>query len=175
MMGSGSWGGPGNDGSVPTHLSAWSKARLGWINVTNIFNTPRSYNIQNIESNSNAYAANNSVLVGQNEYFLLENRKQVGFDAYIPNQGIVIWHIDDGVINAYYADNTINGHSIQGVIPEYVSTVTDAPYLSPSKQYFNATTTPNSATNNGTATSVSIYVQSPIGTSMTVHFFGGNS
>ncbi len=29
------------------------------------------------------------------EYFLLENRQQSGFDAYLPADGLLIWHVDD--------------------------------------------------------------------------------
>jgi len=176
LMDYGSWAGPGNDGTVPTHLGAWSKAFLGWNNVTSIFNTPRSYNVQNAESSPDAYMANDSVLTGELEYFLVENREQVGFDAYLPSQGIVIWHIDNFYVNAGLSSNQINKNTMKGVVPEYVSAIDDAPYsLNASKQYFNATTTPNSSTNLNYATNVSIYVESPGANSMVVHFFGGNS
>ena len=32
--------------------------------------------------------------VGQ-EYFLLENRQQAGFDAELPGGGLLVWHIDE--------------------------------------------------------------------------------
>jgi hypothetical protein len=32
---------------------------------------------------------------GGNEYFLLENRQQTGFDASLPSGGLLIWHVDD--------------------------------------------------------------------------------
>jgi immune inhibitor A len=32
-----------------------------------------------------------------NEYFLVENRQQVGYDACLPASGLFLWHIDDNV------------------------------------------------------------------------------
>lgn len=37
-----------------------------------------------------------------NEFFLLENRRQTGYDRYIPSHGLLIWHVDrrkDAYIN----------------------------------------------------------------------------
>ena len=31
---------------------------------------------------------------GDNEYFILENRQQRGWDAYLPGHGMLMWHID---------------------------------------------------------------------------------
>jgi immune inhibitor A len=30
-----------------------------------------------------------------NEYFLVENRQKIQFDKFLPNEGLLIWHIDD--------------------------------------------------------------------------------
>jgi hypothetical protein len=30
-----------------------------------------------------------------NEYFLLENRQQIGFDASLPGGGLLVWHVDN--------------------------------------------------------------------------------
>ena len=40
------------------------------------------------------------------EYYLLENRQQVGWDAYIPGHGMLIWHIDYDA--RAWADNQVN-------------------------------------------------------------------
>jgi len=186
IMASGSWAGPGNDGSVPSHMSAWCKIDLGWLNPTKLNGTPKSYYVKNLENNSKAYIINNSILAADNEYFIVENREKVGFDAYIPNEGIVIWHIDnyytrndDVLSNCNRYDNTINagcdGYD-GGIIPEYSSgDINNAVYSSNvGKQYFNDTTTPDSIDNWFNNTNVSIFVDSAKGNSMKVHFFGGN-
>jgi len=177
LMDGGSWGGPGYDGTVPTHMSAWCKIDLGWLNVTQLTGGPASYLVKNLENNNQAFIINNSILNVDNEYYIVENREKVGFDAYIPGEGTVIWHIDNWYIYGHVpcsrANNTINACGQKGIVPEYVSDVTDAAYSSDAgKQYFNDTTTPSSVDNWGNPTQVSVFVHSAKGTSMLVHFFG---
>ena len=39
------------------------------------------------------------------EYFLVENRQKILFDKFLPNSGLLIWHIDDAA-----TDNTNEAH-----------------------------------------------------------------
>ena len=32
---------------------------------------------------------------GEGEYFLIENRQKIGYDAGLPGHGLIIWHIDE--------------------------------------------------------------------------------
>jgi M6 family metalloprotease-like protein/PGF-pre-PGF domain-containing protein len=177
LMDYGSWAGPGDDGSVPTHLSSWSKILLGWLIPTSITSeSPRTYYVDYLAANAEAYIVNTSLIAAQDEYFIVENRKKASFDAYIPEEGIVIWHIDN-----YFAGedglsfNDINAYSIKGVIPENTSTINDAAFSSnDGKQYFNSTSIPNSSTNFAFFTNISIYVNSSEAASMKVDFFGGD-
>ena len=34
---------------------------------------------------------------GKGEYFLVENRRKTGFDAALPGEGLLIWHIDESI------------------------------------------------------------------------------
>jgi M6 family metalloprotease-like protein len=94
IMGGGSWLGPGGDGSSPSHFSAWCKSRLGWITPINLTEYSLGVLLLNSESWGDCYRVWRSGVSG-NEYFLLENRQKVGFDAFLPGCGIAIWHIDD--------------------------------------------------------------------------------
>ncbi len=92
LMAAGSWG---LGGDRPTHPSAWCKSTQGWINV--------------VTQTSNADVTINDVKTGRtahrlwkdgtggNEYFLVENRQQTGYDASMPGQGLLIWHIDEAI------------------------------------------------------------------------------
>ncbi len=97
LMASGNWNRTisQQSGETPAHLSAWSKV------VTN-FTLP-----QDINSNQNGLAIDQAATNEEakriwidkykiNEYFLLENRQQTGFDAALPGNGLLIWHIDEG-------------------------------------------------------------------------------
>lgn len=92
VMAAGSWG--GGDGKRPVHMSAWCKAKLGWINPTVISAQGSNYSLPQVESNALAYKLQGPFAA--NEYFLVENRQGTGFDASLPgsSRGILIWHID---------------------------------------------------------------------------------
>jgi M6 family metalloprotease-like protein len=171
LMDSGSW----NDGGdTPSHLSAWCKIDLGWITPT-LVDSPQSYLVDQVEINTEAFKITTPVLEYQNEYFLVENREKVGFDSYIPESGILIWHIDDWMINEYRSNNTMNAYSIKGVVPEMPDgTLDHAAYSANDGQaVFNTTTTPNSNTNAGYLSNVSIDNIGSEGSSIRVDFFGG--
>jgi immune inhibitor A len=92
LMASGSWG---LSGDRPTHPSAWCKATQGWINVvTQVNNT--TVTINDVKSSRTAYRLWKDG-AGGNEYFLVENRQQDGYDASMPGQGLLIWHIDEAI------------------------------------------------------------------------------
>ena len=91
LMSGGSWL---DGGRTPAHFCAWSKIYLGWL--TPIVPTGATVNISlpQVENNSVAY----KLPIGgadSREYFLLVNRQQEGYDAYLPGHGLLVWHVDD--------------------------------------------------------------------------------
>src|SRR4030067_456202 len=109
VMGSGSWNGNPR-GTSPSHFSAWSKEKLGWltpIEGTVPLLTPQIPPGQNtppqqtpaVENPSRAYRLTVKTASGGDEYFLVENRQRTGYDAALPGDGLLIWHIDDSVPN----------------------------------------------------------------------------
>lgn len=95
MMAYGSW----NDGGdTPAHVSAWSKIQTGWVNPTVITDTT-SVDIPQVERNQAIYQLWTNSGGTDAEYFLVENRQKLLFDAYLPGDGLLIWHIDDNVSN----------------------------------------------------------------------------
>ena len=90
-----------NNGCTPPLYSAFERTALGWLSpveITEAFNAtllPLSSGMAGIVKTSQAQ-----------EYFLLENRQQHGWDKYIPGHGMLIWHVDfDGGV---WATNTVN-------------------------------------------------------------------
>jgi immune inhibitor A len=100
LMASGSWG---LDGDRPVHPSAWCKSTQGWINVVSQTSNA-DVTITDVKTGRTAYRLWKDGL-GGNEYFLVENRQQAGFDASLPGQGLLIWHIDEAI-----SDNTNESH-----------------------------------------------------------------
>jgi len=90
LMSGGSWGGGGD---TPVHPCAWCKANQSWVTVDN-----RTLNgsvpIGDVKTTRTVYRLWKDGGAGQ-EYFLLENRQQSGFDVSLPGPGLLVWHIDD--------------------------------------------------------------------------------
>lgn len=96
LMAAGSWGGPSNDGTRPTHLCAWAKEVLGWVNPQVISSNTMGVEIPQVEESPfvlKLWTNGNP----EEEYFLVENRQKTGFDEYLPGSGLLIYHIDEGV------------------------------------------------------------------------------
>ena len=101
VMAAGAWLGNENAGDTPSHFSAWSKIKLGWVHPIEI--TSGSYLLTPVMNDGIIYkiigSSYNDYPVGFNsEYFLLENRKKDGFDEEIPGDGMLIFHIDETIM-----------------------------------------------------------------------------
>lgn len=102
LMASGTWNKRpgGKRGDSPAHMDAWSKYKLNWITPKQIKgridNQPvresASYPdcLQILDGGPNQYIG---------EYFLIENRQQTRFDAGIPGSGLIIWHVDEMMVD----------------------------------------------------------------------------
>ena len=92
LMAGGSWN--GDYGTTPAHTSAWCKSSLGWISPT-LISSNGVYSLGQAETNAQVYKLQGTF--PSTQYFLVENRQGVGFDAAIPgsHRGILIWHVDE--------------------------------------------------------------------------------
>jgi immune inhibitor A len=95
LMAAGSWG---NGGNTPAHQIGWCKTKLGWINPTVIFNSQQTVTIKPFATNAQLIKVPIGSLTSK-EYFLLENRKRVGFDYSLPGEGLLITHVDENKVN----------------------------------------------------------------------------
>lgn len=83
-------------GTTPNapHLDAWSKVALGWVNPT-LLDAKTDVNLPPVEDHPSIYKI--PILHRENEYFLLENRQQTGFDFDIRGAGLLIYHVDENM------------------------------------------------------------------------------
>ena len=90
LMAGGSWNGGGD---IPSHPSAWCKVNQGWVSINNVTGSG-TLSIQDVKISRSVNRLWKSG-AGGSEYFLLENRQRAGFDAGLPGDGLLIWHIDE--------------------------------------------------------------------------------
>jgi M6 family metalloprotease-like protein len=111
LQAGGSWN---NSGATPAHPNGYTKCYVyNWATPI-IINTQQALSLINAEQNkTNVFYRYNTPTA--NEYFLMENRQQIGFDAAIPGHGLIIYHVDA----TYIANNgyAINAGSHQGMYP----------------------------------------------------------
>jgi len=96
LMASGSYGGNGSSSETPVHMCAWVKKELGWVTPINITSYLGPLSVLNVEENSIVYRMWQGGTI-TNQYFLIENRQRLGFDANIHDSGFLIYHIDDNM------------------------------------------------------------------------------
>ncbi|MBI2378612.1 MAG: M6 family metalloprotease domain-containing protein [Deltaproteobacteria bacterium] len=171
LMASGSWGGAGER---PYHMSAWAKARLGWITPTIVSKSSKSIRIPS--SSEKPFALKIPVgEVDSSEYFMVENRRRVGFDALLPAEGILIWHVDELVghnddekrkmVDVAEAAKVQDLDFIeQGRFPEYPPDV----FSAAGHSTFDDQSTPSARTNAGEPSNIRVRVTTEPGREMRV-------
>jgi len=87
-----------NDGRTPPIYSAFELRALNWLDE---FTMPEEDGQYSIKPFSEEKTGMKITLVNQtgqgnlkNEYYIIENRDRKGFDAYLPGEGVIIWHVD---------------------------------------------------------------------------------
>lgn len=98
----------GRSGDRPPWANPWCRAACGWVSPENLTanlqgRTLRPANEENVVLRMWSAGSFGS------EYYLLENRKKTGFDIDLPDEGLFIWHINEGESN-----NTNEWWSIPG-------------------------------------------------------------
>ena len=121
-------------GFIPSGMTAWSRARLGWLAPQIV---TRNDTVRIVAPHVRADLPQAvRIPISADEYFLLENRTSRlalqgrvpeirfsgdnatgvwlsvdDYDAFIPGSGLLIWHVDDAVIRASDNENPINSNS----------------------------------------------------------------
>ena len=110
LMGSGAWGCDGTTPALPCHMTAWSKEVLGWADVT-ILSRGVEFGVLSldpVETSGDIFRIDAGD--GSGDYYLLENRQALGFDAGIFSAGLLVWQIDSELLENTWESAAINSN-----------------------------------------------------------------
>jgi hypothetical protein len=124
-------------GGQPQHFCAWCKEQLGWLKPTVIDPRVKQKLILRPVNGSTSECFKVLVRPDGSEYFLLENRRKVGFDQSLPEEGLLVWRV---VRNRPILEEShgVEGASGPQAFPNLV------PFPSSSNNAFTPYTTPSS-------------------------------
>jgi M6 family metalloprotease-like protein len=95
--GIGRWGlmGSGNSQvpSRPVHMTAWTKAQLGWVTEV-VIDRDTTLDVSPVVTSDTSYILPIREPAESTQYFILANRQRIGSDSMIIAEGLLIWHID---------------------------------------------------------------------------------
>jgi M6 family metalloprotease-like protein len=121
-----SYGGYGADsyGSRPFHPGVFTKEYLGWAEPTVILGDYQELFLGPAESVFDFIKIYPRGDTDVGEYFLLENRQPIGFDSeWLPQynlcSGLVIWHVDERIVNDYAFVNRVNTTGVEPYYPPH--------------------------------------------------------
>lgn len=99
-----------NDGHTPPLYSLFELYSLGWAEPREIGLEPENVTISPIATKDGCLLTTDK----DNEFFLLENRQQVGWDEYLPYHGMLVWHIDYNP--SLWSRNMVNNDPTHGCV-----------------------------------------------------------
>jgi M6 family metalloprotease-like protein len=135
------------NGYAPVPYSVWEQEVMGWTTVEVLSETQNVNGMKPLSQDGNAYILYNDGY--PDEFYLLENRQQTGWDEQLPSTGLLILHVDydetvwyynmvntvaDFQEKPYYGPGAINDHERCNMFhannSSYNSLYTPYPYLS---------------------------------------------
>lgn len=110
LLGNGAWN--GDYGDRPAHINMWQKIQFGWLTPTLLTETTQVLAMPDATDYPSAYRFNTT---SPGDYFIIENRGQSEpFNSALPGSGLIITHVNEGVIAANVNANTVNASYPQG-------------------------------------------------------------
>jgi immune inhibitor A len=99
LMAGASWNG---GGLTPAYPSAWCRHVQGWTNTTVLKGT-RKIQVPTADGSKKVFLLR--IKDRSNEYFMLEGRKKSKFDEFVPGEGLLVYHVDEGQENNCEVDH----------------------------------------------------------------------
>lgn len=104
LMGSGGWN--GDRGDRPGSINMWQKIQYGWVTPTLL---SEQQTIEKMMPSTFSPAAYRFDTTTPGEYFIIENRQRLGqFDVTLPREGLLVYHVNEPLLQDRIAANTIN-------------------------------------------------------------------
>ncbi len=97
------YGNYNGDSFVPAGYTSYERMFCGWATPVTLDNDCTIEGMTAIGDGGDTYIIYNDA--NENEYYLLENRQQTGWDAGLPNSGLLILHVD-------YDENAWNNNEV---------------------------------------------------------------
>ena len=183
LMAYGAWNYVVNPGDRPAQFDAWSKYKLGWVDVIPVTGIMLNQEIQPVAESGAVFQILEGSPSSGGEYFLLENRQRTGFDTQLPGTGLLIWHIDEkktsndnecypgmagiSCSNTHYQVSLVQADNYYALERSLNSGDAGDPYPGAyNKTVFDAGSAPNSNLFSGSASNVSVSGITTSGTSV---------
>lgn len=95
-----------DDGWCPPNYSVHEKDFLGWATPEELTRTTTVSGMKSTHEGGRGYRIRPDLMNDADEYYLLENRQQEGWDYYLPGHGLLVTHID--FKSSSWSGNTVN-------------------------------------------------------------------
>jgi M6 family metalloprotease-like protein len=95
LMGHGFWA---DNGSTPAEPTSWCRMRLGWITELGIASVnateSKTLDIDQLETPTEGLKVIR-LPMSKYTYYLIEVRRKIGYDSYLPDEGVLILYVDE--------------------------------------------------------------------------------
>ena len=95
-----------NNSRTPAGYSIWERYRLGFAEPEQITEKRAGYTLEPVNTGNQGYWIQSP---NENEFFMIENRQQTGWDAYLPGHGMLVTRVEYD--EDRWWENTINIYS----------------------------------------------------------------
>lgn len=119
-----------NKSRTPTGLSLYERLSMDWATPT-VLNSRGTKRVLPLQTSNSGYRINSAV---SKEYFLVENRKNVRWDAYLPGDGLLVWRVDSTDEDSW-TNNKINVNPTHNYLQVVRASQHDTTYTYSSKLY----------------------------------------
>ena len=94
------------NGWCPPNYTIHEKELSGWAQAVELTEPTTVTGLLPMSDGGTAYKVRNDCYGDVDEYYLLENRRKTGWDAYVPGNGLIVMHVDYDADKWYY--NSVN-------------------------------------------------------------------